>query len=128
MIKCSSAEANFETHFTDGKHQGVCDAPVEKGGGGAGFGPHELLEAGLAGCLNIWTRKYASEHQIPLAGITTEVSLNREVPGEAIFAYAIELHGPLTEAQRQELLLAAQSCPVHQTLSRKISFQPMTAK
>ena len=127
MIKCSSTEANFETYFTNGKHQGVCDAPVEKGGGGAGFGPHELLEAGLAGCLNIWLRKYAAEHRIPLTGITTEVSLNRQVPKDAVFTYAIELRGPLTEGQRQELILAAQSCPVHQTLSRKISFQPRSA-
>jgi putative redox protein len=126
MIKCSDSDANYATLFTNGRHQAICDVPAAKGGGDAGFGPHELLEAGLAGCLNIWLRIYAANHGIPLAGIATEVSLNREIPGEGVFAYAIELRGDLTDGQRQELLQAAKSCPVHQTLSGPISFKSLT--
>jgi putative redox protein len=59
LITCYGKKAHFDTWFTNGKHEGHCDAPVEKGGGDAGFGPHELLEAALAGCLNIWVRVYA---------------------------------------------------------------------
>jgi putative redox protein len=121
LIKCYSKEAKFDTWFTNGKHEAHCDAPREKGGGDSGFGPHELLEAALAGCLNIWLRMYAASHDIPLAGIMTEVALDRQTPGEARFSYALDLKGPLTEGQRQDLLQAAQTCPVHQTLAGKIS-------
>ncbi|MFI5329660.1 MAG: OsmC family protein [Desulfobaccales bacterium] len=126
MIKCSNEAANFATLVTNGRHQAICDVPAAKGGGDTGFGPHELLEAGLAGCLNIWLRIYAANHGIPLAGITTEVSVQRDSPGLAVFAYAIELSGDLTAEQRQELLQAAKSCPVHQTLSGQISFKSLT--
>ena len=122
MITCYGKKAHFDTWFTNGKHEGHCDAPLEKGGGDAGFGPHELLEAALASCLNIWVRVYAAGHDIPLTGIMTQVILDRETPGEAVFRYSLELKGPLTEEQRWELMQAAQSCPVHQTLAGKISF------
>jgi putative redox protein len=123
MITCTNEAADYATRFSNGRHQGICDAPVEKGGADAGFRPLELLEAGLAGCLNIWLRMYAGQHQIPLEGLTTEVSLNRHDNGDATFAYAIHLRGALTEAQRAALLEAVHGCPVHQALSGKIAFQ-----
>ncbi len=119
MIKCLSKEKNFETFFTNGRHEGTCDVPAEKGGGDAGFRPLELLEAALASCLNIWLRIYATRHNIPLAGLVTEVSLNRQVTGKGVLEYGLELDGPITAGQRQELLKAAESCPVYQTLSQK---------
>ncbi len=127
MITCFSKKTQFDTWFTNGKHEGHCDAPVEKGGGDASFSPQELLEAALAGCLNIWLRVYAASHDIPLSGIMTEVSLEKPTPAEAVFRYALELKGPLTEDQRRELIQAAQSCPVHQTLAGKISFTCLPA-
>jgi uncharacterized OsmC-like protein len=66
-------------------------------------------------------------HDIPLTGIMTEVTLERQTSGEAVFRYALELKGPLTEEQRRELIQAAQSCPVHQTLAGKISFTCLPA-
>ncbi len=122
MITCFSKKAPFDTWFTNGKHEGHSDAPVEKGGADADFGPHELLEAALASCLNIWIRVSAQTHNIPLTGVVTEVTLELQNPGEAVFRYALELKGHLTEEQRWELIQAAQSCPVHQTLAGKISF------
>ena len=128
MITCYSKKAPFDTWFTNGKHEGHCDAPVDKGGGDVAFSPLELLEAALAGCINIWVRKYAASHEIPLAGVTTEVTLDRQTPGEARFHYALDLKGPLTGAQRRELIQAAQGCPVHQTLAGKISFACVSAQ
>jgi putative redox protein len=127
VITCFSKKSQFDTWFTNGKHEGHCDAPVDKGGGDSNFSPLELLEAALAGCLNIWLRKHAASQSIPLAGIMTEVTLDRQTPGEAVFRYALDLKGPLTEEQRRELLQAAQSCPVHQTLAGKISFTCLPA-
>lgn len=127
MIKCYSREVPFETDFTNGTYRGKADAPQEKGGGDAGFRPIELLEAALAGCLNIWLRVYAASHAIPLTGIETAVTLDRQTPGETVFHYALELQGSLTADQHRELAEAAHSCPVHQALSGKISFNCTSA-
>ena len=86
MITCFSKKTQFDTWFTNGKHEGHCDAPVEKGGCDGGFGPHELLEAALASCLNIWVRVCAKNHNIPLAGVVTEVTLERQTPERSFFA------------------------------------------
>jgi putative redox protein len=127
MIKCYSKESPFQADFTNGIHTGRIDAPKDKGGGAAGFTPFELFEGALGGCINIWLRIYAAKHAIPLAGIETEVTADRQTPGETIFTYALEFKGPITAEQRRELLQAAHSCPVHQALSGKISFNCTSA-
>lgn len=127
MIKCYSKATPFETEFTNGAYTATADAPKEKGGGDAGFRPLELLEAALGGCINIWLRVYAASHAIPLTGIVTEVTADRQTPGETAFHYALELQGPITAEQRQELNQAVHSCPVHQALSGKISFNCTSA-
>jgi len=128
MIECYDREIPFEADFTNGKHTGRADAPEEKGGREAGFNPRELLEAALASCLSIMLRVYAKNHDIPLEHIMVSVSLDQLNAAEAVFAYTIELQGPLTETQRQELVQEAHSCPVHQTLSGKISFNGTLAE
>ncbi|MGO8761031.1 MAG: OsmC family protein [Desulfobaccales bacterium] len=127
MIKCTSRATPFETDFTNGTYSGRADAPKDKGGGDAGFRPFELLEAAVGGCINIWLRIYAASHDIPLAEVVTEVTSDRQNPGVTIFRYAVELQGPVTEAQRRELFEAAHSCPVHQALSGKISLNCTSA-
>jgi putative redox protein len=122
MIKTCDRDTPFATEFTNGKYTGAADAPKERGGGETSFNPHELLEASVASCFNIWLRKYAQEQNIPLEHITTSVTLDLQNAGETVFRYSLNLQGPLTEAQRQDLAQAVRSCPVHQTLGRKISF------
>jgi putative redox protein len=123
MITAKSERERYKTSFAGGKHRGLADATVEKGGGESGFRPHELLEAGFACCMNMWLRMYADKHSMPLAGVETKVSINRDKAGESVFEYSIELEGELTQKQRRELLKAAETCSVRQTLSRDISFK-----
>jgi putative redox protein len=125
MITAKSERERYMTSFAGGKHRGFADATVEKGGGELGFRPHELLEAGFACCMNMWVRMYADKHAMSLVGVETRVSINRDKEGEAIFEYAIELKGDLTQEQKREVLKAAESCSVRQTLSRNISFRHM---
>lgn len=125
MIHADSRQTPYRTRFSDGVHQAYADARAEKGGRGAGFGPHELLEASLACCFNIWLRMYAAKHGIPLSGVDCRVTLKRDTPGQARFEYHVELDGPISPAQRQELLDQLLTCPVCRTLSGKISFRPI---
>ena len=94
-----------------------------KGGQGAGFGPHELLEASLACCVNMWIRMQADQLGIPVGPIAVTVSLKRDLPQEALYEYTVKLEGALSEDQRATLLQAADNCPVRRTLLKKLSFQ-----
>jgi putative redox protein len=122
MIVSISGEKPYATIFTDGKSEAVCDTTIDKGGGGSGFRPHDLLEAAFACCLNISLRMLADKHQIPLCEAKVSVSLNRDDPEQTVFEYAVELRGDLTAKQRRELVELAASCPVGRTISKKISF------
>ena len=123
MITAKSQESKYQVHFTDGLHQGVSDTTEDKGGGNSGFRPHDLLEAALATCLNMWLRMYADNHAIPVSHIETTVSLDRSRDDEAVFNYSLDLSGDLTDAERHKLSAAAATCPVYKTLSKKLTLQ-----
>lgn len=122
MIRAESDQPNYLTRWTDGVHTASADTTPDKGGSKLGFRPHDLLEAALATCTNITLRMAAEKHALPLQRADVQVTLDRSKPETAVFTYRIVLHGPLTEAQRAQLLRAAERCPVRQTLSRQIGF------
>ena len=66
MIRATSDGVPYRVTFTDGRFAATSDTTAEKGGGDAGFGPHELLEAALATCLTITLEKTARQQGIPL--------------------------------------------------------------
>jgi putative redox protein len=127
MITTQSKETRYLVHFTDGKQQADADVLPIKGGRGAGFGPHELLEASLASCINMWIRMQADQLGIAVGPIAVAVSLKRDHPQEAIFEYTVKLEGDLSEDQRATLMHAADNCPVRRTLLKKLSFQKREA-
>ena len=122
MIVCRSDEAKYNAVFTNGTHETCADTTADKGGGNAGFRPHDLLEAALASCLNMSLRMCAEKNNIPFSEIRTRVALNRTVPEEVAFEYSFDVNGPLTKEQHELLQRAAESCPVRRTLSGEISF------
>lgn len=123
MISSTSESPHYRTRFSDGTHDGIADTTADKGGSHSGFRPHDLLEAALATCVNMAVRVYADNHGIPLAGVTTRVKLDRNVPDETVFQYEVELDGDLTPEQKHRLSLAANACPVRRTLSKTIRFE-----
>ena len=122
MITTHSKEPRYLVHFTNGTQQADADVPPIKGGQGAGIGPHELLEAALATCINMWIRMQADQLGIPVGPINVTVSVKRDHPEEAIYEYTVKLNGALSEEQRTLLLQAADDCPVRRTLLKKPSF------
>ena len=125
MITTYSESTPYRTRFTIDGREAYADASKDKGGADAGFGPHALLEASVACCINIWLRMYANKRGIPLSGVTAEVRLNRQTPNETIFEYAVQLQGNLTEDQRRDIHQQIVACPVSQTLLKGISFREM---
>ncbi len=122
MITTKSKEARYLVQFTNGKQRVDADVLPVKGGRGAGFGPHELMEASLACCINMWIRMQADQLGISVGAISVAVSLKRDHPEEAIFEYTVSVDGTLSEEQRATLLRSADNCPVRRTLSKKLSF------
>ena len=123
MIRASSLDCPYRTAFTNGTHSGVADLPLEKGGVGKGFGPHELLEAAFATCLTMTVQMYAAKHELPLSRVDCEVRIDRSIPNAVILHYGLTLEGPLTEEQTEQLWDAASRCPVARTLTGSIALK-----
>lgn len=122
MIKATSETQSWRTRFTNGQAVSFSDTTKDKGGGDTGFRPHELIEAALASCLNMTVRMHARELSIPVTEVSTTVRLDRSQSDEVVFDYAIEFGPSVSESDRRSLLEAVKSCPVRQTLSKKLTF------
>jgi len=122
MITTKSKEPRYLVRFTNGTQQTDADVLPFKGGRGAGFGPHELLESSLACCINMWIRMQADKLGISVGAISVSVDLKRDDPQEATFNCSVNIEGDLSECQREVLLKAADDCPVRRTLSKRLSF------
>jgi putative redox protein len=125
MIKTRSEQAAYKTAFSSEQHQCIADAPLAKGGAGAGFDPHELLEAALATCINIIVRKRAVQLNIIVECVTTTVRLDRSRTDVTMFEYQLDVRGNIDAEQRAALHKAVETCPVSQTLSKRIEFRSM---
>jgi putative redox protein len=126
MVTTRSESENYRTAFATQSECAVADAPVNKGGTGAGFGPHELLEAAFATCINMAVRMRASELGLRIGEVTSSVRLDRSAKDRVVFEYTLEIQGNLSEEERAQLLQAADSCPVRQTLSKLIAYKHVT--
>jgi putative redox protein len=111
----------YRTLLRTNTHEIVADEPVDKGGQDAGFAPGELLAASLAACTSITLRMYADRKEMPLTEVRVQVTTQKDVEnGRTLIQRDIELHGDLTDEQRQRLLQIAEKCPVHWALTHPI--------
>jgi len=118
MIESVEQNDGYIVQFTNGRYTAPGDMPVDKGGRGEGFRPHELLEAALATCLTMTVRIAAEKFGYPLVRAGARVEIDRSDPDAIILRCSLDLDGELDPAQRARLLRAAENCPVGQTLAR----------
>jgi putative redox protein len=114
------AGGKFSQDIEVAGHRIRSDEEVDKGGEDTGATPHELLLAALGSCTAMTLKVYAERKGWPLEDV--RVTLNA-VNGEGayIIARQVALYGDLDAEQRQRLLEIADKCPVHRTLSGKIT-------
>jgi putative redox protein len=105
-----------------GRHHLVADEPVANGGEDAGPNPFDYLATALGACTALTLRMYSQHKQWPLENAVVTVKLDKTDAG-VLFDRALELVGPLDEAQRTRLLRVAESCPVHKVLTGKIEIR-----
>ncbi|MGH9456017.1 MAG: OsmC family protein [Thermoanaerobaculia bacterium] len=125
------ARGSFRTEVTAGTHRFVLDEPENAGGTDEGPTPYDALAAALGGCTAMTLHFYARREKIPLEGVDVTLHHDREHAEDCAecltksgyvhrFRVEIALHGDLTEAQRERLLLIAKRCPVAKTLGSEI--------
>jgi len=74
--------------------------------------------------MTISVQKCAVEHGLPLDGVSSEVRIDRSVPGEVALEYSLKFDGQLLDDQIKQLSRAASDCPVARTLSGGIALKP----
>jgi putative redox protein len=101
-------------------HRFPVDELPAVGGEDSGPSPHDLYDAALAACKALTVLWYANRKQIPIEDI--EVTVERDDTDERKGTYRLRatlaLSGPLTEAQREELLNVAGKCPIHRLMTQ----------
>jgi putative redox protein len=101
-------------------HRFPVDELAAVGGDDSGPTPHDLYDASLAACKALTVLWYANRKQIPVEDI--EVTVDRDDADERKGTYRLRatlaLSGPLTDAQRDELLNVAGKCPVHRLMTQ----------
>ena len=106
---------------TDTGHTLVVDEPVELGGAGEGTSPTRAAAAGLAACTAITCEMYAARKGWELGAVEVEVQIEQG-RGSAFEEITVSLRipEPLTDDQRDRLLVIAGKCPVHRALTEEV--------
>ena len=108
------------THLASGSVINT-DAPVDNKGKGEMFSPTDLCAAALASCAMTIMGMYAEAQGLDVTGMAAEVSktMSKEPP-RRIVAIAVIITmpaGEYTDKQKAGFERAANTCPVHHSLS-----------
>ncbi len=102
------------------QHFIALDEAAANGGEDLGVSPHELYDSALGACKAMTVLWYAKRKLIPVEDIRVTVERDDSAERQGVYRLRTVLHlsGPLTEAQRQELLAVAGKCPVHKLMTQ----------
>ncbi|HXD41866.1 MAG TPA: bifunctional alpha/beta hydrolase/OsmC family protein [Ramlibacter sp.] len=121
----------FAVSIQAGRHTLVGDEPPAVGGDDLGPSPYDLLLAALGECTVMTLLLYARQKQWPLEDARVTLTHGKIHAADCAscetkagkldrIERAIELVGPLDDAQRERLMEIADKCPVHRTLHSEV--------
>lgn len=120
-------DGGFWRAMRAGRHHIDADEPAELGGGDRGPTPYDLLLMSLGSCTSMTLRQYAQRKGYPLRDVQIRLKHERVHATDCaacdgrdgrveLISREVVLDGPLSQAQRVDLLRIADRCPVHRTL------------
>ena len=129
VIVQSLADYTHAQMLTVDGHSLIADEPVEDGGNDLGPTPYDLLLWALGACTAMTVQLYARRKKYPLEEVAVEVEHEKVYAKDCedcdadgpegvieVLRRKIVVRGPLTDAQRDDLLRVAAKCPVHKTM------------
>jgi putative redox protein len=101
-------------------HELTVDGTIDEGGDDAGPSAHDLYDAALGACKALTVVWYAKRKGMALEDV--EVTVDRDDSREREGVYKLEtvlhLSGALSDAEREQLLVVADKCPVHKLMTK----------
>ncbi|MBP2633982.1 MAG: osmC [Firmicutes bacterium] len=125
MIISKSMSENYKTEISNGSAVICSDVTEDKGGNGEYFGPHDLLCASLASCLNITARMVLDRMNVAYEKVVVKVDLDRTDEARTGFLYDVEIIGDVSEEVKQKVINLLSKCPVHKTLAKESYFDKL---
>ena len=122
MITVTGARENYIAKMTADRgtlNATHCDIPVEQGGDNAYMRPGETLLSALGACMNITARKYLNRDGLDYESVTVKAEMARE-NGVTKIRTKLEIHGALSQADKDRIIAEVASCPVCEILSGPI--------
>ncbi|MET1077302.1 MAG: OsmC family protein [Pseudomonas sp.] len=103
----------------DDRHELLTDLPKSLGGEDSAPDPHDYFDTALGACKALTLMHYARAHDIPLTGVTVEVSHDSSQEKDGRYAISVELtlKGVLDDTQRATLRRVADRCPLHRLMT-----------
>ncbi len=138
VIACENGKGRYGLDIMAGRHLLTADEPVDAGGEDSGPSPYELLSAALASCTAMTLRMYVERKGWDVGRIHVAVRHDKIHAADCadcetregrvdLFERVIEIEGGLPEDQRRRLLLIAEKCPVHRTLTGEVKIRTRLA-
>jgi putative redox protein len=133
-VTVSGGPSSLRQVISVGRHQLFADEPKASGGHDEGPDPYELLLSALGSCTNMTLRMYADRKGWPLKDIRVVLMHSKNYAKDCVdceqpaamldrIERRITLIGELSAEQLQKLLLIANLCPVHKTLTSRVDVQ-----
>ncbi len=126
VIKIKNLPEGYQSIITNGNHSIVGDEPVASKGTDLGLAPSELVLSGLALCKVATVRYIARKNNWAIGEVRAELSQEvKRVDGKMkpIIKVNIAIDGDLTDEQRGELLVQADTCYIHRLLNAEWDIQ-----
>lgn len=117
MVVSKSREGNYLTGISNGSCKINADV---KDAGTESMRPHELLESGLAACMNITTRMVLDRMNLDYDGVEVKVSLERPDRENTVITYDIDIKGNIDDNTKEMIKSKVFNCPVRKTLTSHI--------
>ncbi len=133
-LLASEVDHKFTIKLQTDRHEWLADEPAGVGGSDKGPDPYDLLLASVSACTAMTLRMYAQRKGWPVEDVNVAASHSRQHINDCEdcegapkriekITRHIAIKGDLTTEQRQRMMVIADKCPVHRTLTGEFDIE-----